>query len=495
MKRRATSGGSLPGDSTIAVHVKVLQATGLAGKSKKGGIMSSDPYAILRIGHVECRTKTKKGTLKPTFNEEFAFPKCSHEHAILRVALYTADPLCHDHFLGEVIVPVCSLTAADEEPTWRPLEVRPGSTEFVSGELCLSISSTDGSAAPPKLKMKKSDSMLASAVERQAFGRTPFSRGYVIAPSELSFAAGKPLGQGGFGTVRQGFFRGLPVAVKTLIVRDGVDRAELIDEFRTEVAMLAKVSHHPKLCLFLGASLVEPLSVVSELMVGSVRNLLDKPRDESIALLTWERRVEMLLDAALGMSYLHGMAVVHRDMKADNLLLDAHGTTKVADFGLSRTLTNNALAHTEVGTPGFKAPEIYEGETDDGAADGDGYSLPVDVFAFGCTIYELLTFAGTNWGWPYGWALDLCTDEQVEKAVRARKPPSALGGTPVPKDCPAALASMYTSCVAHDAAKRPIFEAIVTELRGLLGRIREGDAPESKATKPPPAKGKKAARR
>ena len=91
-----------------------------------------------------------------------------------------------------------------------------------------------------------------------------------------------------------------------------------------------------------------------------MRNILDKPRAESSELLPWVRRVEILLDAALGMAFLHGMEVVHRDMKADNLLLDEHGTTKVADFGLSKTLAHNAHEHLDVGTPGFKAPEIYD---------------------------------------------------------------------------------------------------------------------------------------
>ena len=60
----------------------------------------------------------------------------------------------------------------------------------------------------------------------------------------------------------------------------------------------------------------EPLTVVSELMSGSVRNILDQPRTESVKKLTWERRVEILLDAALGMAFLHGMEVVHRDSKS-----------------------------------------------------------------------------------------------------------------------------------------------------------------------------------
>ena len=127
----------------------------------------------------------------------------------------------------------------------------------------------------------------------------------------------------------------------------------------------------------------------------------------------------------------------------------------------------------EVGTAGFKAPEIYLGESDDGAHDGPGYSLPVDVFAFGCTVYELLTFGGRNRGWPFGCALDLCTPDEVERAVLARKPPSALGGSPVPADCPVELRQIYERCIAYSAASRPTFDALVSSLRDLLWRLRE----------------------
>ena len=252
MKRRSTTGGSLPGDSRASVRVKVLQATGLAAKHSCKS--KSDPYALLRIGEIVHRTKTIKKSLKPTWNEEFEFCSISREHALLRVALYDADPLVEDHFLGEVIVPICSLAPADEKPTFRPLEVRPGSTEFVSGELCLSMSCYDAHTPPPRPQLKKQNSMSENAIERKAFGTTPFSKPFVIDPSELSFQSGKPLGQGSFGTVRRGWFRGLPVAVKSLIVRDGVDKRELLDEFRTEVAMLAKVRASPHISPYLPRS-------------------------------------------------------------------------------------------------------------------------------------------------------------------------------------------------------------------------------------------------
>ena len=159
MKRRATAGGSLPGDHRASVRVKILQAKGLAAKHSCKS--KSDPYAILRIGAVERRTKTIHRSLAPSFNETFEFCSISREHALLRVALYDADPLTEDHFLGEVIVPVCSINEDDEKPTWRPLEVRPGSTEFVSGELCLSILCFDEATPPaPTLKMSKHLSLI-----------------------------------------------------------------------------------------------------------------------------------------------------------------------------------------------------------------------------------------------------------------------------------------------------------------------------------------------
>ena len=223
MKRRATRGGSLPGDHRASVRVTVVQATGLAAakssSKSRAKAKGRDVYALLRIGTIERRTATVKGSLAPRFDEEFEFCAVSREHALLRVALYDADPLTDDRFLGEIIVPVCSLTDADTRPTWRPLEVRPGSTEYVSGELCLSMCCS-GADAPARPAMGGArSSLVENATERTTFGSTLFTRPFVISASELTFEAGSPLGQGGFGTVRRGFFRGLEVAIKTLIVR------------------------------------------------------------------------------------------------------------------------------------------------------------------------------------------------------------------------------------------------------------------------------------
>ena len=146
-----------------------------------------------------------------------------------------------------------------------------------------------------------------------------------------------------------------------------------------------------------------------------------------------------------------------------------HRSLRVLKKKSSKTLKENAREHCDCGTPGFKAPEMYDESEGCG-----GYSLPVDLFAFGATIYELLSYTGKNWGWPYGWALDLATDEQVETAVLAGKPPTALGGSPVPSDCPAELRAIYQACVGFKPESRPTFERMVHQLRELLKTLREG---------------------
>ena len=443
---------------TGGLAVTVLRARELAAKDENG---YSDPYALLRVGTQEHRTKTVPISLNPVWDETFEFTHVP-PGALLRVALYDEDRMKEDDFLGEALVPLDSAATPSPEPEWHRLEVRPGSSEFVCGEVCLRVVQGTGAASSSK-KARTASPAPPMALASQ----------YVIDASELTVDGAK-LGEGGFGVVRRGTFRGLGVAVKTLLMRDGVNKKELIGEFKEEVAMLAKVSHHPKLCLFLGASVKEPLTLVNELMSGSVRSLLDQgygePHAVQLARLPWRRRVEILLDAALGMAFLHNCdpPVVHRDLKADNLLVDAHGNAKVADFGLSRTIEGNTLKG-DYGTPGFKAPEMYN---ESKAA--KGYSLPVDVFAFGMIAYELLS----GGAWPYGWALDLATDEQVEDAVSKGLPPSALGGSPLPPDAPPKLLSLHRACIATKPDSRPAFvtrrgaqthpSTIVPRLRALL---------------------------
>ena len=102
------------------------------------------------------------------------------------------------------------------------------------------------------------------------------------------------------------------------------------------------------------------LCIVTEFVqLGSLRDLLT---DRSVKL-PWGQRIAMLRSAAMGVNYLHSLeaAVIHRDLKSSNLLVDENLNVKVADFGFARLKEENATM-TRCGTPCWTAPEIIRGE-------------------------------------------------------------------------------------------------------------------------------------
>jgi len=94
----------------------------------------------------------------------------------------------------------------------------------------------------------------------------------------------------------------------------------------------------------------------------------------------WRILLEMLAGAARGLQYLHGVSVMHRDLKAENLLLDGDNRIKIADFGLAKTRDARLKMTTSVGTFSHMAPEVMIGK----------YDVPADIFSFGIVLTEAL---------------------------------------------------------------------------------------------------------
>ena len=95
---------------------------------------------------------------------------------------------------------------------------------------------------------------------------------------------------------------------------------------------------------------------------------------------------------ALAIGHIHGMHILHRDIKLANILMTKEGQIKVGDFGLARTLEHTAqLAQTACGTPYYISPELCHGTP---------YGKASDVWAMGCSLYELMAlkrhFDGQN---------------------------------------------------------------------------------------------------
>jgi serine/threonine protein kinase len=108
--------------------------------------------------------------------------------------------------------------------------------------------------------------------------------------------------------------------------------------------------------------------------------------------LGYEKKMRLLQSAAMGVNHLHSLspAIIHRDLKSSNLLVDENWNVKVADFGFARIKEENATM-TRCGTPCWTAPEVLRGEK---------YSEAADVFSFGIVMWEVLTrrqpYAGLN---------------------------------------------------------------------------------------------------
>ncbi|CAH8356640.1 unnamed protein product [Eruca vesicaria subsp. sativa] len=137
---------------------------------------------------------------------------------------------------------------------------------------------------------------------------------------------GEQIGQGSCGTVYHGLWFGSDVAVKVFSKQEYSE--ETIQSFRQEVLLMRRL-RHPNVLLFMGAVTSPPrLCIVSEFLPrGSLFRLLQRNTSK----LDWRRRINMAMDIARGMNYLHNCSppIIHRDLKSSNLLVDKNWTVKV----------------------------------------------------------------------------------------------------------------------------------------------------------------------
>ncbi|CAN6309895.1 unnamed protein product [Urochloa humidicola] len=198
------------------------------------------------------------------------------------------------------------------------------------------------------------------------------------------FSEEKKLGHGGFGAVYKGFLPdGRQIAVKRLDKASGQGMKEL----RNELLLVAKLRHN-NLAKLLGVCLKgqEKLLVYEYLPNRSLDTFLFVP--ERRQLLDWETRYRIIYGTARGLLYLHEDSqtrIIHRDLKASNILLDAEMNPKISDFGLARLFNSEkttTITSQIVGTLGYMAPEY--------AVLGH-LSVKLDVYSFGVLILEIVT--------------------------------------------------------------------------------------------------------
>ncbi|KAK2654859.1 hypothetical protein Ddye_014715 [Dipteronia dyeriana] len=210
-----------------------------------------------------------------------------------------------------------------------------------------------------------------------------------IAAATDNFSATNKLGEGGFGPVYKGdLLDGKEVAIKRLSNRSG----QGITEFKNEAKLIAKLQH-TNLVRLLGCSLQrEERILVYEYMPNKSLDffIFDSKRKR---LLNWKTRLNIIEGIAQGLIYLHKysrLKVIHRDLKASNILLDDQMNPKISDFGMARIFgVNESEANTNrvVGTYGYMSPEY---------AMSGIVSVKTDIFSFGVLVLEILSSKKNN---------------------------------------------------------------------------------------------------
>ncbi|KAK9936187.1 hypothetical protein M0R45_013043 [Rubus argutus] len=211
----------------------------------------------------------------------------------------------------------------------------------------------------------------------------PFDLSTITAATK-NFSDSNKLGEGGFGPVYKGVLNSeTEIAVKRLRKNSG----QGYEEFKNEVLLIAKLQHR-NLVRILG------YCVQGEEKMLIYEYLPNKSLDSFIfsetkrVFLDWTRRLEIICGIARGILYLHQdsrLRIIHRDLKASNVLLDASMNPKIADFGMARIFgTNQIEANTNrvVGTYGYMSPEY--------AMEGL-FSVKSDVYSFGVLLLEIVS--------------------------------------------------------------------------------------------------------
>ncbi|XP_078157094.1 cysteine-rich receptor-like protein kinase 6 isoform X2 [Carex rostrata] len=200
----------------------------------------------------------------------------------------------------------------------------------------------------------------------------------------MNFNESNKLGEGGFGSVYKGTLpNGQYIAIKRL----SQSSAQGLGELKNELVLAAKLVHK-NLVRIVGVCIEEQekLLVYEFIPNGSLDKFLFSPekREE----LNWRARLRIINGLARGLLYLHEdsqIKVIHRDLKASNVLLDVDMTPKIADFGLARLFSVDQtvdITKRVMGTLGYMAPEY---------AMHGLFSIKSDVFSFGILILEIIT--------------------------------------------------------------------------------------------------------
>ncbi|KXG36411.1 cysteine-rich receptor-like protein kinase 6 [Sorghum bicolor] len=270
------------------------------------------------------------------------------------------------------------------------------------------------------------------------------------------------LGEGGFGAVYKGV---LPDGDEIAVKRLSKSSTQGVEELKNELALVAKLKHR-NLVRLVGVCLEqqERLLVYEFVPNRSLDLILFGTTDKREQQLSWEQRYKIINGIARGLQYLHEdsqLKVVHRDLKASNILLDVEMNPKISDFGLARIFSRDqtqAITSRVVGTYGYMAPEyLMRGN----------YSVKSDAFSFGVMVLEIVTGRKNHDSFHHNSQKsgDLLTTvwEHWEAGTVAELVDPSLGGS-FPEGDVLRCIHIGLLCVQGDPAARPVMSSVVMML-------------------------------
>ena len=192
------------------------------------------------------------------------------------------------------------------------------------------------------------------------------------------------LGQGSFGSV----YKVMNIkdkkyyALKQIILDEA--KKEEKEQLMKEAHILSKINSEHVVKYFNSFFEGNSFNIIMEFCEGldlrkflNGHKKLNKPLDKAII-------YKFILELCLGIKEIHKNNLIHRDLKPQNIFLDKNNRLKIGDFGISTILKSTRYASSRVGTYNYMAPEIIKGQK---------YNNKVDIWALGCIIYELCTYA------------------------------------------------------------------------------------------------------
>ncbi|KAL5737871.1 hypothetical protein ACOSP7_030632 [Xanthoceras sorbifolium] len=233
-------------------------------------------------------------------------------------------------------------------------------------------------------KMKQKAHLTGQESRKEEDVEVPLFDLSTIAAATNNFSQDNLIGSGGFGSVYKGnLSTGEEIAAKRLSKNSRQGAAE----FKNEVILIAKLQHRNLVGLLGSCIQGEERLLIYEYMPNRSLDYLIFDQNKA-PLLTWPKRFDIVTGIARGLLYLHQdskLQIIHRDLKASNILLDNSLKPKISDFGLARIFRDDDQEEetTRVaGTYGYMSPEY--------AIEGT-YSIKSDIFSFGVILLEIIS--------------------------------------------------------------------------------------------------------